>query len=147
MPLSQFPIPRSRMLLYSMLGQRFLIVILFPRGKFICSDVMSVIATDPVIPEGGWGWGGGGRTPTDLAAGVPHPILLILILFRTTAYRFLELFSDLDSSNPLYCLSILNYEQHSTRNIVTTDIYCVPNSEKGIWIFNSIIIVSCIRSF
>ena len=91
-----------------MLGQRFLIVILFPRGKFICSDVMSVIATDPVIPEGGWGWGGG-RTPTDLAAGVPHPILLILILFRTKAYRFLELFSDLDSSNPLSCLSILNY--------------------------------------
>ena len=51
------------MLLYSMLGQRFLIVILFPRGKFICSDVMSVIATDPVIPEGGWGWGGGGAYP------------------------------------------------------------------------------------
>ena len=71
-------IPRSRMLLYSMLGQRFLIVILFPRGKFICSDVMSVIATGPVIPEGGWGWGGGGGVPlTDLAAGVPHPILLI----------------------------------------------------------------------
>ena len=102
-------------MLYSMLGQRFLIVILFPRGKFICSDVMSVIATDPVIPEGGWGWGG--RTPTDLAAGVPHQILLILILFRTKAYRFLELFSDLDSSNPLSCsgevkvgLSILCYE-------------------------------------
>ena len=63
------------MLLYSMLGQRFLIVILFPRGKFICSDVMSVIAPDPVIPEGGWG--GGGVPLTDLAAGVPHPILLI----------------------------------------------------------------------
>ena len=102
----------------------------------------------PCYPRRGMGVGwGGGRTPTDLAAGVPLPILLILILFRTKAYRFLELFSDLDSSNPLSCLSILNYEQHSTRNIVTTDIYCVPNSEKGIWIFNSIIIVSCIRSF
>ena len=96
----------------------------------------------PCYPRRGMGVGGG-HTPTDLAAGVPLPILLILILFRTKAYRFLELFSDLDSSNPLSCLSILNYEQHSTRNIVTTDIYCVPNSEKGIWIFNSIIIVSC----
>ena len=77
----------------------------------------------PCYPRRGMGVGwGGGRTPTDLAAGVPLPILLILILFRTKVYRFLELFSDLDSSNPLSCLSILNYEQHSTRNIVTTDI-------------------------
>ena len=91
------------MLLYSMLGQRFRIVILFPRGKFICSDVMSVTTPDPVIPEGGWGWGG--RTLTDLAAGVPHPIFLILTLFRTKAYRFLELFSELDSANPLSCSS------------------------------------------
>ena len=69
----------------------------------------------------GDGGGGGGVPLTDLAAGVPHPILLILTLFRTTAYRFLELFSDLDSSNPL--------------------------SWKEIWVFDSIIIVSCIRSF
>ena len=73
--------------------------------------------TRPCYPRRGMGMGGGGVPLTDPAAGVPHPILLILTLFRTTAYRFLELFSDLDSSNPVSCssevkvgLSILYYE-------------------------------------
>ena len=62
------------MLLYSMLGQRFLIVILLPRarGKFICPDVMSVIAPDMLSPKGDGG--GGGRTPTDIAADIDTDI-------------------------------------------------------------------------